>query len=400
MATRTHADGVELRIDGGESQPIHPFLERFVWRESLIEGGFTWQADIKASTWQEWTPILLGKGRLIFEYRLTTQVDGQDISTEWRRAITDSSRSSFRGQTLIASAVGGDRRLEMMQAHRLRAWPGAAVSDVARVLAQEYGLNAAAQGTADVGDRLQVQESDWAFLRRIAYETSASGRGDVFLWMDNDTLHLRAPDLQRPADRHHDMSLVENRVDRMAVRYAGREVDRRGGATLQGWGFDWDARQGLVFNLDSNASRTHPALAGRVPRRQSGGLRYFPVIERTLPEVEGQTRGRWGRFAPRYFSLRVDTRPDLSLRPGTILEMEASLGENQETPLLGRFLVLEVQHEMVDASIITTAVCYRREASAGEEEAQGNSAGRIRDRDPFNLSQPVQRTVLRAEVLP
>lgn len=401
--TVTNSDSLELRL-GSDVRPVTPFVSQFIWRDSLIRGGFSWAIWFQADAWYEWNPILLGRTQPRLQFRLATREDrdGADISTEWRTGVVDSSRAMFKGSTLLGYVAGGDVRLNLQQIHRTRSWDNVSVADVARVLAQEHGLDPVVEETSQRhGQLLQIHETDWDFLRRVVYEdASQSGRGDLYLWIDEGELHLGAPVLQLPSDRRHDMDQVENRVERILLSYAGRNVDRLGGATLRGVGFDFDAKRGIVYDLDASAAQTHPSLAGRVPRAQDGGLRIYPMAEDSTQTVEGRTRGRWGRFAPRYFGVRLDTRPDLALRPGRIVEMQATLGENQETPFLGRFVVLEVEHRLERGAITTTAACYRREAFAGAEEPLGSRAENVRTRDPYRLGDPGrQRVVVTAEVL-
>ena len=402
MSTVQHVDALDLRVDN-RVFPVTPFVRRFVWCESLLQGGYSWQVWFKSAAWADWNDLLLGRDKSSFQFRLSTSEGvGEDISTEWRTSLPDSSRAMFKGQTLLGYVEGGDKRLDLMQEHRVRSWDNLYVSDVVNILAREHGLTPVVETSSHQHTQLlQIHETDWEFLRRVVYEeASQSGRGDFYLWMDEDELHLGAPQLQRSSDRRHDMDVVENRVERILLTYAGRGIDRLGGATLNGIGFDFDAKVGITFSMDLQASSTQPSLAGKVPRAQSGGLRLHPVSEDDSQGVEANTRGRWGRLAPRYFGLRVDSRPDISLRPGRILELQATLGEDQETPFLGRFVVLEVQHEMVGGAISTTAVCYRREAFAWDEAPSGSRAENVRTTDPYRLGEPTrQRVVKVAEVL-
>ena len=398
MSTVTLSDGVEIRL-GNEAQDISPFVKRFLWVESMIRGGFFWEISFVANAWGEWTEVLLGKDKPDVAFRLKSQEEGEEVSTEWRRALTDGSSMSFKGEALIASARGGDRRLDLRQDHKTRVWENLTVTQVVAAVAAEYDLTPRADQAAVVATWLQVQETDWEFLQRIVYESaSESGRGDLFLWVDENVLNMRAPVLQVASARRHDMSVVENRVDKLIVSYLGREVDRQGGATVRAVGFDFLTKTAITFDLDSAQAQTHPALSDRVPRDQNKSVRLMPVPEDHPGGVEGNARGRWGRFAPRYFALRVNTRPDLLLRPGTLLEMQATLGENQETPFLGRFLVAEVQHLYERGSTITTAVCYRREAAEGEIQATGSDAANVRTRDNYRFGlKPNTRTIVTAE---
>lgn len=400
MSTTSISGGIDMRV-GNEARDASPFVTQFRWVESLIRGGFFWEMQFKANVWREWTDVLLGRDRPRIQFRIKNQEEGEEASTEWRTAITDRSSMAFKGEALLGQVLGSDRRLEMRQAHKIRAWPARTVTEIVQVLAGEYDLEARADDTGVREDWYQIHETDWAFLQRIVYESaSAGGRGDLFLWVDEDILNLRAPVFQATSDRRHDMSVVENRVDHLVLDYMGREVDRQGGATLQGVGYDFLQKRAVTYTLDSAQAQTHPALADRVPRSQAAGLRIYPVAETDQASVESITRGRWGKFAPRYFPLRVTTRADITLRPGTMLEMQATLGENQETPFLGRFLIAEVEHVYQRGAIITSAICYRREASEGDDAATGSNAESVRSRDNYHFgTRNEPRTIVTAEVL-
>jgi len=417
MATVTLADGVELRLgntDAAEVRDITPYLKKLVWVESLIRGGFFWELSLAVNVWREWNDIILGRDSKTFQIRLTSQEGGRESSTEWRTAVVDSSDVVFRGEAILTNIRGGDRRLNMLQETRHRAWPQSTVAEIIRTIAPSYNLNARADDTPNRIDRWQINETDWEFMHRLVFEeASVSGRGDLFLWLDEDLLRLSAPPLSAPSARRHDMDIVENRVDRIRMTYQGRRVDRAGGATLQAVGFDFGAKVGVGFTMDGPAAQTQPALAGRVPRDPGGARRVMPVTYSTPGTVESRARGRWSRFAPRYFGVAVDTRPDLALRAGQILEVQASLGRDQDTPFLGRFLALEVQHEMSYAgsredglrpdggSILTSAVCYRREAYVGEEDPSGAQAETTSTRDNYVFGKPQSpRVVVPAVALP
>ena len=400
MSTVTHSDGVEARING-QSTDITPFVSRFIWVESMIRGGFFWEIQFTSNVWSDWNSILLGKANPHVEFRLKSLEDGNESTTEWRRAITDSSEMMFRGETLFGKVLGGDRRLALRQKHLTRAWPQRTVSEIAQIIAADYDMTPRVDDTSLRTDWFQTNETDWEFLQRLVYESSnAGGRGDLFLWVDEDILHIHAPVLQDASARRHDMSIVEGRVDNVLLSYFGRQVDRIGGATLKTIGYDFRAKKGLTFTLGSVQAQVHPALAGRVPRAQADGVRVMPVPADSQAEVEANARGRWSRYAPRYFAMRCETRPDLTLQVGSTYEMQASIGENQETPFLGRFLLLEVEHEFVQGSIKTSAVCFRREAAEGEEEPTGQNAENASTRDHYRFGvENVPNTIVIAEVL-
>lgn len=399
--------GIEIRFtDNGEARDITPLVRSFVWTESMIEGGFTWEMQVSTDGWNEWNDIVLGRTNP--QIRLKFQSD-RDISTPWRTAVVDSSRMSYRSTSFTFRVVGADRRLDMMQRDRTRAWLGRTATDIVREIGQEYGFDVLAQRTAYSTDRYQCRESDWSFIAKLARNSaSAAGRGDMYLWLDDDKLFFQAPQTQRPSDRRHAMQEVENRVDRVVLAYHGREVDRQGGATLRVMSYDVDSKEERTFLLDREASQTHPALARRVPRAQDDGLRVIAGTGSEPESVEESARAQWGRFAPRYFSLRIDTRPDLTLKPGMIVEVQGALDRGKETPFLGRFVVLEVTHKLTTGpaddrhtgGLITSAICYRREAYIGDDEPTGSSAVSVPTRDRYQYGQEqTPSTVLVAEVL-
>lgn len=396
----TGTGGIEMRVEG-TARDITPFVRRFRWTESLIAGGWSWSMSFATEQWPEWDTLLVGRERPTVHFRLKSQEAGDEFSTEWKRAYVEDSREAFRGATMLANVRGGDKRLEMRQKARTRTHRDASVADVCRRIAAEYDLTPDVDDTTARRDRFQLREDDWGFMRRLLSETSlASGRGDAFLWLDETTLRLHAPELAALSARRHDLAEVENRVDRVSIGYAGRRVDRLGGASQRVVGFDLAKKAPLVFDLGAEEAQTMPALARRVPRDPADGLRVYALAEEGSAFVEGACRGQWGRVAPRYFAMRLDTRPDLSLRPGAIIEVQANLDLRRESPFFGRFAVLEVQQHVEKSALRTVAICYRREAFEGEVEPTGASAASGGSRDRYRVGAPERtRTVVRAEVL-
>ena len=390
----------------GDARDVTPFVRKFVWTESLIEGGFTWMIQLSSAGWNEWNDALIGRVEL--QVRLKFQTDTVE-STPWRTAVVDTSKISYRSTSLTFAIYGADKRLNMMQTDRTRAWPGTTVADVVRRIGEEWGFDVFVERTKHSTDRWQVRENDWTFLARLVDSSAvASGRGDTYVWLDEDKLTLSAPQLQRSSDRRHSLQAVENRVDRVTLSYHGREVDRNGGATLRVVSYDVDKKEARTFDVDRAATESQPALARRVPRSQDGGLRVFPGTTGEPSGVEETARAQWGSYGPRYFAMRLDTRPDLTLKPGMIIEVQGSLDPGQESPFLGRFVCLEVTHELTSGDLsdkrtgglITSAICYRREAYIGDDEPSGSSAVRAGTRDRYQFGQEqTQTTTVVAEVL-
>lgn len=399
---------VEARFGDRAAVDITPLTREFTWVESLIDGGFLWELRCTTDGWDEWDDVLVGREPLKLRVAYQSSQSGREETTPWRTAIVDTSGMSFRSTALSFVLHGKDRRLDMMQLDRTRAWLGTTVSDVVQSVASEYGFDAVVEATTDRSDRWQMRTSDWAYIQGLAQgAASASGRGDFFVWMDEDQIRLGAPRTQRSSDRRHIMQEVETRVDRVLVGYHGREIDRRGGATLRAVGLDVDTKEQVVFTLDAGESGSYPALGRRVPRAQDEGLRVVPTFS-GYDKARESVHGEWGRVAPRYFSLRLDTRPDLTLRPGMLVELQGNLGRGQETPFLGRFAVLEVKHhlavgdpsEATSGGLVTTAVCYRREAYAGSDEPTGASAAQTGTHDRYRAGgEQLPSSTVVAEVL-
>jgi phage protein D len=386
--------GLEMQIDGGPARDVTPFLRKFVWRESMIAGGWYWEARFSTETWEEWEDLILGRDSSDLRVRLKQQ-GGVEEATEWRRMYIDHAKTSFRGTTLIGRVFGGDIRLAMQEKARTRTWKDATVSDVLSDIADEWKLTQDIKNTAGRRTWWQLREDDWTFARRLAASAATgSGRGDAYMWVDGSNLRFDSPSTSEASARRHDMRTLENRVDRVLVAYNGRNVDRAGGMTLRRIGYDFKTKAAIPFVVDANAASAFPALAPRLPRAMTSGLRIHPTFEETRALVEESARAQWGQSAQRYYSARIDTRGDLTLKPGVVLEVLGNLSDRQEAPFFGRYAVLEVTHALVDSVIVTSATCFRREAGIGDANTSG-SGTTTASRDKFRVDQPQKAKVTR-----
>jgi len=403
MASVSAQAGLEMRLDQEKSLDITPFVKRFVWRQSMIAGGFSWEMRFATTQWNEWNALLMGRERPRVQFRLRSdESDQQPQATEWRTVITDMSRASFSQDiSMIGEIRGADRRLELAQETRCRVFDTQLASSVFSRIASEYGLDTDIEPTSVADTFTQAHKNDWTFMRGLARDhVVQSKRGDCYLWLDENILKFQTVELSDQSDRSYDIATLENRVNGYAATYYGRRADRRGAARLQGIGFDFVTKKPVVFTMDPGAAQTHPSLAQRVPRRMADGLRVFPVIESTPGLVEAETRARWGRVAPRYLSLAIETRPDLTVRVGKIMSVESNLGERRETPFLGRYAILEVEHVYEDGAISTKLIGYRREAHEGEAQPTGSSADNVGTRDRNGLVSGInpRTTVIAQEI--
>ena len=398
----TGTGGIQIRR-GSESRDVTPFNHKFVWTDSLIEGGWTWSWVFDTEDWQDWERLILGRDEGVGrEFRLSTQEGATDTSLDWRRAYVDGSKVDVRGRSLSVKVQGGDVRLRMRQDTRTRFWEASSASDVMRKVAAEHGLTPDIEESQGRRDRWQLRKDNWTYISGLARTSAtASGRGDSYLWVDGDTLRFGAPNLGVASARRHDLSDLDNRADKVLVTYHGRAVDRRGGAHLIGVSYDVLGGEAIRFDMDGGAANTHPALADQLPRPTADARRVVPFLGQTADLVESSTRSLWGMTAPRYFTMRLETRPDLSLRAGSVVELQASLNARQSLGTFGRYVVLEVQHVLEGADLRTTVACFRREAFAGDEAPTGPSVSFAGTRDRTRGGRSERpRSLLVAEVLP
>ena len=390
---------LEMRLSNDEALDITPFVKRFVWTESMIHGGFSWSIKFLANKWKEWDFLMMGRDSPDVQFRLRSEEDSGPQSTEWRTAIVDKSRAAFsQDRSMVGEVKGADRRLLLAQTPRTRAFSDLLASQVLSQIASEHALTPDIEATSSIESWVQSRTNDWAFMRRLARASSTQGgRCDTYLWMDEQTLRFAAPQLADESDRQYDMSTVEGRVDSYAVTYHGRQADRMGAASLRGVGFDFNTKQGITFEMGPGTASTQPSLAGRVPRRMADGLRIIPVFDADPASVESVVRSRWGRAAPRYLGMRINSRPDLTLQVNKVISMESNLDEDAETPFMGRYAVLEVQHVMERGSIATSLTAYRREAQIGEAQPTGASADIPGTRDRFQDAGIMPRTIVTAQ---
>lgn len=398
--------GVELQTDNEPAKDITGFVEEFEWLDSMLEGGFSWGLLFSATAWSEWEDLFRGREASSWRFRLKS-TEGDSVvpaekTTDFRRAYVDSSRFVQRGEAGSFLIRGADVRLVMAQNVHVRAYPQSTISEIVEEIATSYGLLPDVDDTQGRRDRFQLYEDDWTHIKRLSLEAAtASNRGDIYLWCDDTRLRLKAPVLSAPSSRLHDLSEVENRIDKVTVSYNGRQVDRKGGATLLGIGYDFRKGESIPVTFDASAAAALPALARQVPRPVAGGSRTFTSPEEDRKNVLEGVASTWMRAATRYFTLRLDTRPDLTLKPGAIVEVQSALDSDTTLPIFGRYCVLEVKHKLEKGYITTTAVGFRREIESGEEDATGANVSATGVRDSYRLGQPdLQQTVVRAQVLP
>jgi len=399
--TSTTYNSVEMRV-GQESFDITPLVDEFVWSDSLLRGGFTWSLRLKTNAWNEWWDLMLGREKPVVRFRLKTENREQrgESSTPWKRAVTDWSRAAFSSASSMQIGVhGADRRLELMQKPHLRTFKQASVSDVTTRIAVLNGLTPNTVATRGKRDRWQFREDDWSFLQRSVRGAAAvEGRGDVFLYMDEDALRLVVIQTQQSSVRRHNTTTVDNRLYDYVVQYHGRQIDRMGGASLRGVGFDFDFKTGIVFDVNAAATASYPALAKRVPRRLADGQRTVAVFEDRVSMVESAVHSRWADLGPRYFSLRGETRPDMTIKPNSVIEVVVSDGPARESVFQGRYPCLEVVHRLTSGNLETTVVGYRREAWEGAEQPAGAAAHTVKTQDRFPAEKTT--TIVTATVLP
>ena len=73
------------------------------------------------------------------------------------------------------------------------------------------------------------------------------------------------------------------------------------------------------------------------------------------------------------------------------------MDSGRETPFTGRYVILEVQHDLEDGAISTSLVGYRREAAEGDAQPTGASADTAQTRDLNQIAGIMPRTIVTAQ---
>lgn len=365
------SSGKILLLDDTGPKDVTPFVDRFLFKESLLDGHATWRLWFKASSWEFWADLMVGKG-LLLTVNVTGKKDGRTTETGWLPLTVDASEGGVEGTRLRGSIVGGGPELKMCVEEKRKAYAMMPASTVLAQIAALYQLAPTVGQTSDLRNWYQANQTDWEFLQEVMsfYVASSDNRGDAYLYVGPNTLDVGAINYAKPSVRQYDLTADDDRVTRAKFRYYGGQVDRRGGAVVEARGYD--NRTGLeVFFLASPVTAPSPALANKLPKPLASRKRIFVTPWDSPSVVRAQAIREQARFSLRYFGVSVKALNDLTVKLKDMFEISMRDEKGYGSANAGRYGVFERVIEYSAGNISTTVVGFRRESYVGEQPAVG-----------------------------
>jgi|GEM_PF-1862321 len=363
-----------------------PLVESFSILHSALKHGRRWEIVFADSDWAFWEPYVSGTTPL--KVRLTFSKSNTQETTGWLDLHVDASESDFSRQYLHGTLRGADALLQTAIKAEIGAYPLATVDSVVRLLGARYGFVVDTVKMDGQRTWYQLEDSDFDFLKYLLdWAATPAGRGDVWFWFDNGTLHFRPFDFKQPSTDKYLLGGVDDRAAHSPVSFYGGEVDRGGGRRYGVYSFDVTKKTGFYFEAGLT-SAGGPALSTYVPRLPSGGLCSENVAGADLALVRAAARARWAKLGMRYYGITLQTKGDLRVSVGDMIEVDFL----KEVPakgafIRGRYPVFEVEHKYAKGGKFTTNITgYRREAEAGEQAAGGANVSSSRGQDAYLLS--------------
>lgn len=363
-----------------------PLVESFSILHSALRHGRQWEIVFADSDWAFWEPYVSGQDPL--QVRLTFSKSATPETTGWLTLYVDVSESDFSRQYLHGTIRGGDALLNTAIKQETRAYPLATVDTMVSRIAAQHGFVADTVKMEGQRTWYQLYETDFAFLKYLLnYTATASGRGDVWFWFDNGTLHYKPFDFKAPSKDKYLLGGVDDRVAHAPVSFYGGQVDREGGRRVGVYTFDVTKNQGFYFEVGAT-SAGGPALSTYVPRLPSGGFFSENIAAADLALVRAAARAQWAKYGMRYFGITLKTKGALSVSVGDMIEVDFL----KEVPakgafVRGRYPVFEVEHKYTKDKRFTTNITgYRRESEAGQQAAGGANVSSSRGKDAYLTS--------------
>lgn len=347
------------------------------WCESLLDGGLSLRVNIDDADFYFWSDLLTGNEGTKFQARLLLFQENVQVTGPWRSLLIDTPQSVITTQSLRGVLPCGDKRLAMQQIGRYTAHVSRTITDIVQTIALRYSLTADIAPLDDVPkDRWQAGLSDWDYMQEMLLpDCSAGGRGDLYLWVEEGTLHLRPIDFSVQPVRSYAIGVNDDRTVAAQLTMSNRYADRAGAATVKSVGFDMSTKRGITYNVTDAAAGRSPALSDKLPRKRSEGLIYLPSASPTLNETQRRALRRWGEQSSMYGQLKLTLNPDLALTPGQMVSLTLQGNDDQTFFGSGIYPVLSVRHTFSQTSQKTELTLMRREMQAGVQDAVGVRVG-------------------------
>lgn len=347
------------------------------WCESLLDGGLSLQVNIDDADFYFWSTLLSGDEGTKLQARLLLYQENEQVTGPWRSLLLDAPQSIISTQSLRGALLCGDKRLAMKQLGRYVAYPSKTVTDIVQAIATRYAMSVDISPLDDVPkDRWQAGLSDWDYMQEMLLpDCSAGGRGDLYLWIEENTLHLRPIDFSVTPVRSYAIGVDDDRTISAKLTMSNRNADRAGAATVKAVGFDMDTKRGVTYNVTDAAAGRSPALSNKLPRLRSEGMLYLPSAAPTLNEIQRRALRRWGQQSGMYGQMMLNLKPDLALTPGQMVSVTLQGNDDQTFFASGIYPVLAVRHFFSNAAQRTELTLMRREMQKGVQDAVGVRVG-------------------------
>jgi hypothetical protein len=352
---------------------LTPYVRRLIFKNSLLTGHTSWALSFTSPDWDFWDKFMVGKG-LTYNLKIRSVREGKPSETGWLGLVVDDSNAKVKRKKMQGTVRGGGKELGMMDRARRRAFPSSSASQVIRRIALEHSL------TPNLGDSgathtwYQANQTDWEMLQEVMgyFVASSDNRGDAYLNIDGLNLTVKPINFAKPSVRKYDLSNLrrDDRIDSFETHFYGGQVDRGGGIVVEARGFDASLGQAVTFTANPLTSG-QPALANKLP--QSFANKSIVVLE---PHAEVQfVRARalreQARMGSRYYGISINVLNDLEIKLRDMIEVTLKDRRGRSSKFAGRYGVHEYVIDYSRRRIVTSVVCYRREASVGKAPAVG-----------------------------
>jgi len=359
-----------------------PLVESFSILHSAFRHGRQWEIRFADEDWNFWEPYVAGIDPL--RVRLTFSKSNTQETTGWLTLYVDASEADYNRSRLDGTLRGGDALLKMALEDRTKAWPQLTVDAILTQLAASYGFVPDTTGMLGSRTWYQLDETDIDYLKYLlGFASTTGGRGDVWLWFDNGTLHLKPFDTKAPSKDKYLIGGIDDRLAHAPAGFYGGQVDRGGGRLFDAIAHDTSTKTTLSFTAGA-VSAGGPALSTFVPRIPAQGRRSAYVTDADISLLRAVAQARWAKYAMRYFGITLETKGSLRTTVGDMIEVDFLKEYPDKGAFVrGRYPVFEVEHKYTRGVFRTNITGYRREAEAGETAAAGANVSSSRGQDAY-----------------
>ncbi len=249
------------------------------------------------------------------------------------------------------------------------------VSAVIRQMAQEEGLLADVDEVGVEIDRLQVNMSNYDFIRKVIlpYVNARSSDDPFSFWINNGTLFFKKSRSKRnkfiyglyTEDEFANILSLETELDLMLGIMAGEKVE-----VVK---LDPNTKQ-LVAQEGGNSANSKRTVLGS--KRSAVGSRRKRVLPHGLDteSVAGAVKNIYGRLADFPLSVNMTILGNTEISPMDIIEVVVYAYTTQGykiRPISGKYMVMNVKQRVDAEGFFTELRCIKNATSEGSVSAEG-----------------------------